>query len=108
MILENILIFTTTLLAAFLLFNEFYTYHIVKPTQTSMEQSLLKKEYFPVMIVCPEPAFNITALKEEEYRLLYSLWTGNTDHTFHGNLSNNTSLNNFWGGKKNISQSKLL
>ena len=45
---ENILIFTTTIFAAFLLFNEFYTFHIVKPTQTSLEQSLLKNKYFPV------------------------------------------------------------
>ena len=72
---ENILIFTTTICAAFLLFNEFYTFHIVKPTQTSLEQSFLKNEYFPVVIVCPEPAFNMTALKEEDYRILYNLWT---------------------------------
>ena len=74
---EYILYFGTTILTVYLLFNEFYNFLLVKPTQTSPEQSSLKKEYFPEMIVCPEPAFNLTALRDEEYRQSFRLWTGN-------------------------------
>ena len=75
MIFGNILNFSTTILAVSLLFNKFYTFIYIKPTQTSLAQSSMKKEYFPAVIVCPEPAFNMTALKEEDYRILYNLWT---------------------------------
>ena len=106
MVFDNILTITTTILAAWLLFLEFSTFLFVKPTLTSLEQSSQKKEYFPVVIICPEPAFNLKSLKEEDYEGVFQFQFGNTDWKL-----DRTSLKmknfNFWGGKSNISQSKL-
>ena len=102
---EYILYFGTTILTVYLLFNEFSNFLLVKPTQTSLEQSSLKKEYFPEMIVCP--AFNLTALRDEEYQQSFRLWTGNTLWNLDRSSLEKINLN-FWGGKKNISQIELL
>ena len=79
MVFENILTITTAILAAWLLFLEFSTFLFVKPTLTSLEQSSQKKEYFPVVIICPEPAFNLKSLKEEDYEGVFQFQFGNTD-----------------------------
>ena len=76
---------TTTFLAIYLLYNEFSNFLIVKPTQTSLEQSYQKREYFPVVLACPVPAFNLTALKEEAYEDAFRLWTGNEPFTLDRN-----------------------
>ena len=97
----------TTVLAVYLLFNEFLTFLIIKPTQTSLELTPLTKKYFPAVIVCPDPAFNLTALKNEDYKSEWRVFTGNTGAHFDIN-SRNTSNVILWGGKNNVTQKKLL
>ena len=104
---EYILYFGTTILTSFLLFNEFSTFLVVKPTQTSLEQISLKKEYVPVMIVCPEPAFNLSALRDEGYETPYRFQNGNSPWNSDRKSSKKINVT-FWSGKKNISQSMLL
>ena len=104
---ENVLNLTTALLAIYLLYKEFSNFLIVKPTQSSVEQSSQKTEYFPAVIACPVPAFNLTALKEEDYEQPFKLLVGHTSWSL-----DRTSLTmmtaNLWGGKTNMSQIKLL
>ena len=102
---ENILNVSITVLAFYLLFNEFSTFLVIKPTQTSLEHNRLTKEYFLVIIVCPEPAFNVTALKNEGYIGKWLLWNGNVSANLN-RYSKTMKSFNFWGGKKNISQNK--
>ena len=59
------------------------------------------------MLACPVPAFNLTALKEEDYEDAFKLWTGNEPFTLDRN-SFKVMNANFWGGKQNVSQIKLL
>ena len=59
------------------------------------------------MIACPEPAFNLTALKDEGYENPLRLWVGNIGWKTKRNSSRMINTN-FWGGKKNRSQSRLL
>lgn len=104
----DILNVTITILAGYLLFNEFSTFLLIKPTQTSLEQSSLMKKYFPVVIICLEPAFNLAALKTEDYRDIWNLWTGNTNHTLNRNNSRKMRNFNLWGGKRNESQNQVI
>ena len=104
---EHIFTLSATLLAIYLLYNEFSNFLIVRPTQTSLEQSPQKTEYFPLFIVCPAPAFNLTALKDEGYDSSYKLWHGNIPYTLHRNSLRMMSAT-FWGGKNNISQNMLM
>ena len=77
----NILNILITVLAGYLLFNELSTFLIIKPTLISLEQSSLKKEYVPLILVCPEPAFNLVALENSDFKDSWLLWTGNTNGT---------------------------
>ena len=47
---EHIFNLSATLLAIYLLYNEFSNFIIVRPTQTSLEQSPQKTEYFPLFM----------------------------------------------------------
>ena len=67
----------------------------------------MNEEYFPVVILCPDPAFNLSSIEEEDYEEVAALWAGNIDFELNRNSSKTMSFS-FWGGKQNITQRKLI
>ena len=56
-----------TLMASYLIFDTFYTFLVLKPTYTFHAKRQLSVEDFPQIILCPEPAVDLTALKARGY-----------------------------------------
>ena len=57
-----------TILALYLVADEFYTYWVRKPTYSSTGQRKLSSEDFPAFLLCPEPLIDINYVKARGYR----------------------------------------
>ena len=56
-----------TILTLYLIFDNFYTYLVLKPTYTSHEKRALNTDDFPEIILCPQPSIDLNALKSLGY-----------------------------------------
>ena len=52
-----------TILGFYLIAEEFCTFFVRKPTYTSYERREISGEDFPEIMLCPEPSFDLNALK---------------------------------------------
>ena len=64
---NRILKFTFTLIAIALIVHSFYIYLVVKPTYISNGERNMRPADFPEVLICPEPAVDINALKAKGY-----------------------------------------
>ena len=63
----RLLKFAFIIFASYLIFEEFYTYLVVKPTYTTTIKRYLKHEDFPEILLCPQPAIDVDAAKSKGY-----------------------------------------
>ena len=50
-----------------LIFSEFYTSWVIRPTYTSTSKRNIESRDFPEILLCPKPAINIDAAHTEGY-----------------------------------------
>jgi len=85
--------FIFVVLASYWIYEEFYTYLVLKPTFTTSSKRELEYDDFPEIIVCPEPAIDVKAAKSKGYRegierFFYGmLEDGNATVSWSGNAS---------------------
>ena len=53
--------------ASYLIFEELYAFLVVKPTYTSNQKRNISAEDFPEILLCPEPAINISVANAKGY-----------------------------------------
>ena len=84
-----------TIFASYLIFEEFYTFWVLKPTYTTASKRDKKPEDFPDILLCPEPAIDIEAGISrgyegiDEYYLGFNLLDGLHQIGWVGNISEN-------------------
>ena len=93
-----------TILGFYLIAEEFCTFFVRKPTYTSYEKRDISGEDFPEIMLCPEPSFDLNALKSIGFK-------GPANY-FEGRLPANTRWINFAGNKseniQNIKKTRNL
>ena len=95
----RILKYIFVILAMVLVIEEFYIFLVIKPTYTSYENRELMGEDFPEIMVCPEPSFDLQALKSIGYQ-------GPADY-FRGRRNKRRTFN--WAGNmKSKNMKKVL
>ena len=65
--IKNWLVIVSTLVTVFLIYQEFFTFVVTKPTTSSIEVKPLETTDLPEIVVCLQPSFNSTVLKEYGY-----------------------------------------
>ena len=88
---NGLLKFIFTILASYLILETFYIFLVVKPTYTSHERRKLNADDFPEIILCPDPAINISAVNANGYRGVDKYFKGLVNNweqvTWEGNKS---------------------
>ena len=74
--LKNLVIVICTFLTCFLTFTVVYKFVITKPTFSSQEHPSFNFETLPDVLVCVEPAINLTISKRYGYNTPWSYWLG--------------------------------
>ena len=88
----RILKFMFAIMASYLIIETFYTFLILKPTYTSEEKRQMNVEDFPEIIFCPQPFFDLDALKSRGY---------SGPENYYKGLTNIRSLTQMgWAGNK--------
>ena len=65
--IKNWLVIVSTIVTVFLIYQEFFTFVVTKPTISSIEVKPLETTDLPEIVVCLQPSFNSTVLKEYGY-----------------------------------------
>ena len=81
-IFEHLLKLGFTTVTLLLLYKEFATFFVEKPTMRVQETDVLSKETAPNVLVCAEPPFDTEVLEEHGYTELYPEEYGNTNENF--------------------------
>ena len=79
-----------TILATYLIYDEFKVFLIKRPTYTSTEKRKMNPEDFPEIILCPEPSIDINAVRSRGYL--------NTVGYFKGRYNSSDLQLISWGG----------
>ena len=65
-----------TILASYLIFEEFYTFLVVKPTYNTNTKRKMGTEDFPDMILCPDPPIDMAATNSKGYEGVQEYFMG--------------------------------
>ena len=96
-----------TILAIIFLLHEFYNFLFLQPTTSSTKEIHLSANIFPVVSLCPEPAFNLNNLNHHGYKGVFKYYTGNLPNPDKPR-GPATETYSGWGGKGRMNQTELL
>ena len=74
--LKNLVIVICTFLTCFLTFTVVYKFVITRPTSSTQEHATFNFESFPDVLICVEPAINLTISTRYGYNTPWSYWLG--------------------------------
>ena len=74
--LKNLVIVICTFLTCFLTFTVVYKFVITRPTSSTQEHATFNFESFPDVLICAEPAINLTISTRYGYNTPWSYWLG--------------------------------
>ena len=103
--LKNLVIVICTLLTCFLTFTVVFKFVITKPTSSSQEHPEFNFETLPDVLICVEPAINLTISQRYGYNTPWSYWLGrNSSWESLGTLGNFIGWNGEEEGQNNSSE----